>query len=595
VIDIGLMLLISRLVIGDIRRRWVQSLLLAVMVLTTTTTLALALALHHASQNPFARTRAATKGPDFVAENGPGPGSGDPSPSQFAPLMHAKWVAATAGPFPVAFTRLTAPGIDVPIDAEGRDSGPSPVDQPLLTAGHWVSSGGAVIEQGLAKALGLHVGDEISVHGHKFRVVGIALSTAQPFYPASSPGLVWLTRADAKSLATRAEPLGYVLDIKMAPHAPLHALDAPAQAFATSCSVPSSAQPASAIRAADYRVIGLDQKVLLVGTWLLAMLAIASIAVVVGGRMTEQTRRVGLLKGVGGTPKFVGAVLLAQNVLLALAAAIVGLGAGTLLAPKLASPGDGLLGAARSPSLTLGSAAFVIGVAVAVAVAATLAPAIWGARMSTLRALNDAAHPPRRRPRLIALSAALPVPILLSLRLIARRTRRTVLTAASLVIAVTMVVAALAVQRSLQTHESHAAAGFLASSASYQSANHVLAVLSVILGILAAISATFTAWATVIDTQIATALARALGATPRQIGAGLTTAQLLPGLVAACVGIPAGLLLYQLAGGNLNDAMPPILSLLAVIPATLIAVAAVTAIPARIGARRPVAAILRAE
>jgi putative ABC transport system permease protein len=215
--------------------------------------------------------------------------------------------------------------------------------------------------------------------------------------------------------------------------------------------------------------------------------------------------------------------------------------------------------------------------------------------MSTLRALNDAAHAPRRRPRMIALSAALPVPLLLSLRLIARRPRRTVLTAASLMIAVTMVVAALAVQRSLQTHQSHAAAGFLATSAIYQSANHVLVILGVILGILAAISATFTAWATAIDTQNATALARALGATPRQIGAGLTTAQLLPGLVAACVGIPAGLMVYQLAGGNLDDAMPPILWLLAVIPATLIAVAAVTAIPARIGARRPVAAVLRVE
>ena len=591
----GRMLLISRLVIGDIRRRWVQSLLLVVMVLTTTTTLTLALTLHHASQNPFARTRAATKGPDFVAENGPAPGSGDPSPSQFAPLMHAHGVQATAGPFPVAFTRLTASGIDVPVDAEGRDIGPSPVDQPLLTAGHWVSAGGAVIEQGLAEALGLHVGDTISLGGHRFRVVGIALTTARPFYPASSPGLVWLTSSDAKSLATPAEPLGYVLDIKMAPHAPLHALDAPSQAFATSSGVPSSVEDWQGIRADDYRVIALDQKVLLVGSWLLAMLAIASIAVVVGGRMAEQTRRVGLLKAVGGTPKFVGGVLLAQNVVLALGAAIIGLGAGTLLAPTLGSPGNGLLGAATSPSPTLGSAAFVMGVAVAVAVAATLAPAVRGARMSTLRALGDAAHAPRRRARVIALSAALPVSMLLSLRLIARRTRRTVLTAASLMIAVTMVVAALAVQRSLQTHQSHAAAGFLASSAIYQSANHVLVILSVLLGILAAISATFTAWATVIDTQIATALARALGATPRQVGAGITTAQLLPGLVAACVGIPAGLMLYQLAGGNLNDAMPPMLWLLAVIPGTLIAVAAATAIPARIGARRPVAGILRAE
>jgi putative ABC transport system permease protein len=592
----GRFVLISRLVIGDIKRRWVQSLLLIVMVVMTTTTLTLALTLHHANQSPFARTQAATKGPDFVAENGPGPGSaGHPSPHQFAPLLHAKDVAATAGPFPVAFTRLTGPGINVPIDAEGRDPGPAAVDQPYLTAGHWVSSGGAVIEQGLAEALGLHVGDTISLGGHRFHIVGIAVSAAQPFYPASSPGLVWLTRQDASRLATPTEPLGYVLDIKMVRDAPLHALDAPSKAFATAGGVPASVEPASAIRAADYRVIALDQKVLLLATWLLAMLSVASIAVLVGGRMAEQTRRVGLLKAVGGTPAFVGAVLLAENVALALAAATFGLAAGALLAPALASPGDGLLGTGPSPSLTLTTALLVVGVALLVAVVATLAPAVRAARTSTLRALHDPASPPRRRARVISVSAALPVSLLLALRLVARRPRRTVLTAASLMIAVTMVVTALTVQRQLDVHTDHAAAGFFSSSAIYQSANHVLLVVSVALVCLAAVSATFTAWATVIDTRVATALARALGATPRQISTGLTVAQLVSGLVAACVGIPAGLLLYQLAGGNLSTATPPVGWLLAVIPGTLITVTLVTAIPAGLGAHRSVVEILRRD
>ena len=84
----GRILLIWRLVVGDVSRRPVQSLLLMVMIVTTTTTLSLGLALRHASQNPFARTRAATKGPDVVAETGPAPGSARPSPSQFAPLIH---------------------------------------------------------------------------------------------------------------------------------------------------------------------------------------------------------------------------------------------------------------------------------------------------------------------------------------------------------------------------------------------------------------------------------------------------------------------------------------------------------------------------
>lgn len=72
------------------------------------------------------------------------------------------------------------------------------------------------------------------------------------------------------------------------------------------------------------------------------------------------------------------------------------------------------------------------------------------------------------------------------------------------------------------------------------------------------------------------------------------TAQLLPALVAACLGIPLGLGLYRLADHE-GDFNLPMLWLLAVIPGTLIAVAAFTAIPARIGAHRPIADVLRSE
>ena len=79
------------------------------------------------------------------------------------------------------------------------------------------------------------------------------------------------------------------------------------------------------------------------------------------------------------------------------------------------------------------------------------------------------------------------------------------------------------------------------------------------------------------------------------MSAGLTVAQLIPGLVGACLGIPAGLALYQAAGGHSQAGSPPVLWLLAVIPGTLIVVALLTAIPASIGARRPVAEVLRSE
>jgi len=113
--------------------------------------------------------------------------------------------------------------------------------------------------------------------------------------------------------------------------------------------------------------------------------------------------------------------------------------------------------------------------------------------------------------------------------------------------------------------------------------------------VLAGITVIFTTWATVIDAQRPTALARALGATPRQVSAGLTTAQLLAGVVAACIGIPAGLGLYQLAGGSVAKANPSIVLLIAVLPCTLVAVGLFTFLPARAGARRSVADALRSE
>lgn len=163
-------------------------------------------------------------------------------------------------------------------------------------------------------------------------------------------------------------------------------------------------------------------------------------------------------------------------------------------------------------------------------------------------------------------------------------------------IAVAMVVAAITVEHDMAVTRSQSTVGQLVShNGVISKANHVLILLSVVLVILASVTATFTAWATVVDAQRATALARALGATPRQVSAGLTVAQLIPALGAACIGIPAGLLLYQAAGGKLSEAQPPVLLLVAVIPLTLLLVAVVTAAPARIGARRSVAEVLRAD
>jgi putative ABC transport system permease protein len=329
-----------------------------------------------------------------------------------------------------------------------------------------------------------------------------------------------------------------------------------------------------------------QRRALLTGAWLLAFLAVASVAVLVGGRMADQIRRVGLLKAVGGTPRLVAAVLVAEYVVVAILAAAAGLAVGWLTAPLITEATAGLLGSAGARTVTLSTVGLVTAVALSVAVAATFVPAVRAARTSTVRALADSARPPRRTAWLIALSARLPVPLLLGLRLAARRPRRTVLGVVSIAITVSGLVTALAAHADLLDGSNSVRAERL---------DQVLLVITITLVVLAAVNAIFITWATALDARRSSALARALGATPQQVSAGLSAAQVLPALAGAVLGIPGGLELIAVVDPDPAPTMPPLWQLLAVVPGTVLVIAALTAIPARLSARRPAAEILQSE
>jgi putative ABC transport system permease protein len=232
-------------------------------------------------------------------------------------------------------------------------------------------------------------------------------------------------------------------------------------------------------------------------------------------------------------------------------------------------------------------------VALAVALAATLVPAIRAARTSTVPALAAAARSPRRRGLLIRISRRLPVPLLFGLRLAARRPRRALLGTASIAVTVTGIVAVLAFRATVAEKQFGGASRVVNPVAVRDT--QVLLVITVALIALAVLNAVFTAWATVLDNSHASALARALGATPQQVSAGLAAAQVLPALPGAILGIPLGIGLFAVANHAGLVTIPPAWWLAAVAAGTLLAVAGLTVIPARIGARRPVAGVLASE
>jgi putative ABC transport system permease protein len=194
------------------------------------------------------------------------------------------------------------------------------------------------------------------------------------------------------------------------------------------------------------------------------------------------------------------------------------------------------------------------------------------------------------------------VPLLLASRLAARRPRRVLLGSLSIAITVSGIVAVLFAHATLAVSQSTGPAvttnpgladvGFISQVARE---NQVLLTITVMLVALAAVNVTFITWATVQDSRHATALTRALGATAGQLTIGLSAAQLLPAIVGALAGIAGGYGLFTAANQGANASQPPAWWLITAVLGTLISVAGLTAMSARLAVRPPIAETLHAD
>ena len=129
-----------------------------------------------------------------------------------------------------------------------------------------------------------------------------------------------------------------------------------------------------------------------------------------------------------------------------------------------------------------------------------------------------------------------------------------------------------------------------------QRMTQAMLVITVMLIVLAAINAILITWATVLDVRHASALARALGATPQQVTAALSAAGFLSVLPGSLLGVPLGMgLLKAVAKSGDAYKLVPIWWFVLVILGTWLVTIVLTAITARIGSRHPTAQILQAE
>ncbi|MGW7568878.1 FtsX-like permease family protein [Streptomyces tendae] len=581
----GRLLLIWRLIARDLRRSPGEAVVFLVAVTAATASLTLGMATDDAVAAGYLKTREATAGPDIVAV------TTDPDPAALARrIARAPGTDTVADPVPGFSTTVRAHGRTENTAVEGRERTASAVDRPLVTSGTWVRDGGAVVERGFAQALGVRVGDRVTIGERDYPVVGTAVSAATAVYPwgnwASGPGpsdlggRIWLTTDDARAAAGDASLL-YLLNIKLSDPGATRNWTSTVLTDGIRGQAWVNTHPWQTLLDGDTRLLRSARPALVIGGGLLAAAALVTLASLAAVRAPRDHRRAALFKAVGATPRTVAALLLAQYLLLAAVAAAAGVTVGCLTAPALADPSAGLLNTAGPPTTDI--VVTVTLLTVLVALTGTLGPVVRTVRSSTVDTLADPAHLIVHHPRLTAMTVHLPTALLIGVRLIARRPGRAVLSAVGTAATTVMVTAALTFRVSLEAEAAQGTSTF--EDIRNAVTGQVMLGVTVALVALSVLNTVLVSWSTAVQARRALAVTRTLGATPGQVVAALCTAQLLPAVGGIAVGIPTGVGLFALFSAVVVT--PPAGWLAAAAPAVLLAVAALAALPAWLHTRGP--------
>ena len=264
----------------------------------------------------------------------------------------------------------------------------APVDVPRVTDGRRPSAEDEVLlERSFARETGLRVGETLRIGARAggqdvaLRVAGLAVTTQQADYPHWDPGVAWAADAAVRQLG--GDGTGTRVGVRLAD---------PELSGAYIGAVEPLLRGVGFTDWHDVRDAITDQartNTIIIGVnTLLALFAVGfTIATVISGRVLAQRREIGLLKAIGVTPLGVVVLLVAEYVALALAAGLLGLLAGTLIAPLLLEPMSSLLAtptpSAFEPGTLIGALALIVA---AVALFAAV-PALRAGRLNSVDAL----------------------------------------------------------------------------------------------------------------------------------------------------------------------------------------------------------------
>jgi putative ABC transport system permease protein len=445
---------------ADLRARRGQALITVVVVAGVVASLLLATMLLQGAVNPWQQLFARTRGADVLIyfQNG----------TNTKELRYVAGIREIGKPYQAASATLEQGAVKSPVELRAMTPAPPAMSAPLLVAGTWLRPGvpaGVVLEASFAEAVHLGVGDRIVVDGIDgtlvhMRVIGIADTADQGFYPQWTPGLIWVQHGLLASVEPSASETQEIVGLRLYDRS----MVATGQVVQTIWNLYNGSGENSAVErystwqqvkdsmASNDRLLGL----LLALFGIIALVAApCAIANVTAGRVLVQRQDIAMLKALGFTPGQVVRMLLAEQTLLGAVGAGLGLIAARIItsARFVRPPGGTPVGLAPLSGawMALIGAGTVLTVAIA-----TVIPAWWAGRVSPVAAVQPS--PPRGHLSLIArlsLLFHLPAALVLGARDSLTRRLSAGLTVFGLAIPMAMITIALTCWSTIDAFTSH--------------------------------------------------------------------------------------------------------------------------------------------
>ncbi|MGH3154642.1 MAG: FtsX-like permease family protein [Streptosporangiaceae bacterium] len=435
---------------ADLRARRGQALLTVAVVAGVAAALFLASMLLQGALNPWQQLFAQTHGADVLVYFQDRTDTSD--------LHSLPGVQAVSQPYQAASATLAQGAEKSPVELRSMTPVPPAMSTPLVVAGSWLRASapaGVVLEASFAQAVHVGVGDQIVVDGidgtmTSMRVIGIADTADQGFYPQWTPGLIWVQHG----LLTKVEPnpteTQEVVGLRLTDNSAVatgqvvqtiwNLYNGPDQNSSSAVERYSTWQQVQTSMASNDRLLGL----LLALFGIIALVAApCAIANVTAGRVLVQRQDIAMLKALGFTPGQVVRMLVAEQTALGAAGTVLGLAAARILtSPEFVRPPDGTPVGLAPLS---GSWVAVIGVGTVLTVAlATIVPAWYAGRVSPVAAVQPS--PPRghlSRMARLGLLVRLPTPLVLGARDCLARRLPAALTVFGLAVPMVMITIAL--------------------------------------------------------------------------------------------------------------------------------------------------------